>query len=245
MIDFHCHLDLYPDPRSVIRECEERKLYVLSVTTTPSAWVGTRQLAIGMARIRTSLGIHPQLVHERMGELPLFDRHLETAKYVGEVGLDGGPEFSFSMKDQIMVFDHVLSACREAGGKIISIHSRHACQEVLTHLERNPNAGVPVLHWFTGSQKDLERASGHGCWFSVGPAMLSTERGRRLVKKMPMDRVLTESDGPFVKVDRRSAFPWDVELAVRELASLWDVTVEEADSKLESNLRRLTTTNLS
>ena len=41
MIDFHCHLDLYPNPREVAKECAKRGLYVLSVTTTPSAWEGT------------------------------------------------------------------------------------------------------------------------------------------------------------------------------------------------------------
>nr|WP_249038340.1 hypothetical protein [Paracoccus pantotrophus] len=44
MIDFHAHLDLYPDPHTVARECVVRDLYVLSVTTTPSAWSGTAAL---------------------------------------------------------------------------------------------------------------------------------------------------------------------------------------------------------
>ena len=73
MIDFHCHLDLFPNPAGLVEECERRSLYVLSVTTTPSAFLGTRELSSGSRRIRTALGLHPQLAHERKGELPLFD----------------------------------------------------------------------------------------------------------------------------------------------------------------------------
>lgn len=45
MIDFHAHLDLYPDPHTTLRQCVADRLYVLSVTTTPSAWPGTSALA--------------------------------------------------------------------------------------------------------------------------------------------------------------------------------------------------------
>jgi TatD DNase family protein len=93
MIDFHCHLDLYPDPMNVVRECANRRLYVLSVTTTPSAWAQTNALAAGHDRIRTALGLHPELARERRRELALFDRLLPQARYVGEIGLDGSPRF--------------------------------------------------------------------------------------------------------------------------------------------------------
>ena len=91
MIDFHCHLDLYPDPHEITRECRKRGLDVLSVTTTPSAWGGTS--ALGGGTIVTALGLHPQLAHQRKDDLSLFDRLLPGSEYVGEVGLDGAPEF--------------------------------------------------------------------------------------------------------------------------------------------------------
>ncbi|MBY0432060.1 MAG: TatD family hydrolase, partial [Rhodospirillales bacterium] len=71
-VDFHCHLDLYPDPAAAVRACQESGAYVLSVTTTPKAWRGTVALAKECSRIRTSLGLHPQIAHERIRELALF-----------------------------------------------------------------------------------------------------------------------------------------------------------------------------
>src|SRR5687768_17992867 len=38
MIDFHCHLDLYPDHAAAVAECERGRIYTLAVTTTPKAW---------------------------------------------------------------------------------------------------------------------------------------------------------------------------------------------------------------
>ncbi len=37
MIDFHCHLDLFPNPSEIVKTCLDKGLYVLAVTTTPSA----------------------------------------------------------------------------------------------------------------------------------------------------------------------------------------------------------------
>jgi len=239
MIDFHCHLDLYPDPHRIIRECVERNLYVLSVTTTPSAFAGTSALANGAARVKTALGLHPQLVHERRSELGLFERLLPQTQYVGEVGLDGTPELRPHWADQLAVFTRVLEACGAASGRILSIHSRRAAGPVLDALEKHPDAGIPILHWFSGTSRELARATELGCWFSVGPAMLLSAKGRNLAAGMPRDRILTETDGPFASVERRSLLPWDVDRAVMALSDLWAEPIEGVEHQIASNLRRL------
>lgn len=239
MIDFHSHLDLYPDPHATARECAARGMYVLSVTTTPSAWVGTHALAEGMPRVRTALGLHPQIAHERKHELPIFERHMGATRYVGEIGLDGSPELKRHWGDQVQVFDTILALCVAAGGKILSVHSRRAASPVLDHLEKYPAAGIPVLHWFSGTQRELSRAVDLGCWFSVGPAMLAGERGRLLTSRMPRERVLTETDGPFAQVDGRPASPWDVERAVDQLAMVWRTSREETSGQLLENFQRI------
>jgi TatD DNase family protein len=241
MIDFHCHLELYPDPVQVVSECIKRDLYVLSVTTTPSAWTGSSALVADARRIRVALGLHPQLAHERRSELSLFDTQLAQTRYVGEIGLDGTPDLRAHWTDQTYVFDYILSACEAVGGRIMTIHSRRAVTDVLDRLESHPNAGVPILHWYSGSQRELVRAVALGCWFSVGPAMLSGAKGQKLVANMPRDRVLTETDGPFGTLNGQSVFPWDVERATLALADIWGVDRGHVANLLHDNLRRLTT----
>lgn len=239
MIDFHAHLDLYADPHKVVRECVARDLYVLSVTTTPSAWSGTAALTKDAPRIRTALGLHPQIAHERKGELALFERLLPEVRYVGEIGLDGSPEYQRYWPDQEQVFSSVLSLCARAGGRIMTIHSRRAATQVLDALAMEPRAGIAIMHWFSGTQRELARAVDMGCWFSVGPAMLAGNKGRALTAKMPRDRVLTETDGPFAQVDGRAAWPWDANLALEVLSNVWSESIETVQCQLKRNLRRL------
>ena len=239
MIDCHVHVDLYPDPDNIIRQCKLRGIEMISVTTTPSAWHETCALGKGGIGVRTALGLHPQLAHERFVELALFDQLLEHTDYVGEIGLDGSEESRPHWERQVLVFDHILDACSVAGGKILSIHSRRSIREVLDRLEMHSGAGVPILHWFSGSIRDLERAVALGCWFSVGPAMLSSRRGVELASRMPIGRVLTESDGPLARVGDRALFPWDVRSAVMRMAQVWKVNLSLTEAILEHNKKRL------
>lgn len=239
MIDFHAHLDLYLDPHSVARECAAQGIHVLSVTTTPSAWKGTSALTVPGSRVHAALGLHPQIAHQRWNELDLFDTYLRDAQYIGEIGLDGAPDFKMHWDDQLLVFDHILQACTDSGGRAMSIHSRRAASAVLDRLEAFPNAGVPILHWFSGNKREMERAISLNCWFSVGPAMLVTAKGLDLISHIPRERILTETDGPFAQVDGRSAMPWDAQRAVIQLGVLWRMPLEEVERELHSNLRRL------
>lgn len=235
MIDFHAHLDLYPNVVHVIQNIVNMNMYVLSVTTTPSAWEGTNALSINFPRIKTALGLHPQIAHERYSELPLFDRLISKTRYIGEIGLDGGKEFKDHWNIQTMVFEHILRACTNAGGKILSIHSRHATSEVLNFIEKYPKAGVPILHWFTGNKTELRRAISLGCWFSVGPAMLKSKRAIELVKEIPIDRLITETDGPFAQVNKVSAMPWDVAIALKQLSDILKMPYSEIERLIHNN----------
>jgi TatD DNase family protein len=238
VIDFHLHLDLYRNAEEIADETERRKVGALSVTTTPSAWIGTSRLAADRPVIHTALGLHPQLARERRAELPLFDRLLPEARFVGEIGLDGSPELRGIWDDQVAVFDYILAACAGAGGKVLSVHSRRAAGVVLDKLERKSGPiDHIILHWFSGTATELARAIDQDCWFSVGPAMLAAAKGRRLVAAMPRNRVLLETDGPFAQTDKRSLYPWDVGIAESALSELWALQIDEVQRLLRRNER--------
>ena len=245
VVDMHCHLDLYPDPRGQVAVIARQNAYVLSVTTTPRAWVGTSRLAVGHSRIETALGLHPQLAKERKSELGLFDSLLSEARYVGEVGLDGGPDCRSFWQDQTEVFDHILDSCAKVGGRILTVHSRAAATDVLDALERHPGYGVAVLHWFSGTQRELSRAVDIGCWFSVGGAMLRSQKGRVLAAHMPSHRVVTETDGPFGTVAGKPLQPAECEGAIQALASLWQSDDLAVQRNILTSFRELTSLSCS
>lgn len=239
MIDFHCHIDLYSDPAAVLAEAEAKGVYVLAVTTTPKAWAGNQKLVRNLRRVRVGLGLHPELVAERHTEIPLWEHFLPEARYVGEIGLDGSPQHRGSFDIQKRILKRMLRSCADAGGRIMSFHSRRAATPVLDLIEEFPAAGTPVLHWFSGTERELARAVELGCWFSVGPSMLSSAKGRHLAQAMPAERVLTETDAPFTTVDGRPLMPWDVSLTYGALAELWRTTESAVPVQLNANLRSL------
>lgn len=239
MIDFHCHIDLFPDPAVVLAEADARGVYILAVTTTPKAWAGNKKLVGNLRRVRVGLGLHPELVGERHSELPLWEHFLSETDYVGEIGLDGSPHLRASFDLQKVALARILRGCAAAGGRIMSFHSRRAASAVLDMIEGEPSAGTPILHWFSGTTRELDRAVRLGCWFSVGPTMLSSAKGRELAKAMPAERVLTETDAPFARIEGRPMMPWDVGLAYPILADCWRSTEDSVSAQLNKNLRTL------
>jgi TatD DNase family protein len=80
---------------------------------------------------------------------------------------------------------------------------------VLEMIERYlpQDRGAVVLHWFTGSKSDARRPATLGCYFSLNAEMTRSDRGRALVTELPIDRILTETDGPSSRSAAVSASP--------------------------------------
>lgn len=241
MIDFHCHLDLLRNLEETLQFIDKAGMYVLSVTTTPKAWPGTKRLAGSNPRIKTAIGLHPQIAHERSNELPLLEMILPETRYVGEVGLDGSKESKGTFVGQQKIFESILQMTSKSGDKILSIHSRQAEEAVLDLLKKHPSSGRPVLHWFSGNQFSLKFAVELGCWFSINEAMLRSKKGLALISAMPNDRIVTESDAPFMKVRGASAYPSIIPRAIQSLSRLWRIPVSHTDQILRNNFKQLVT----
>ncbi len=240
-VDFHCHLDLYDDHESLIAECDREQVATLTVTTSPKAWTRNRELVSRSRHVKVALGLHPQLIAERADELTLFERLLPEARYVGEVGLDAGPRFFRSLPLQERVFERILCACAEQGGKILTVHSFRTVSKVLEQIEKrlSLNRGKVVLHWYTGSVAEARRAVELGCYFSINAEMLRSPKHRTLVANLPVDRLLTETDGPFIERDGRPSRPHDVAFIVEELAKIYVRSKNEMAKMILSNLATL------
>lgn len=240
-VDFHCHLDLYPDLGEAIALCEASRTATLAVTTTPKAFRHNQKLSAGTEFVRVGLGLHPHLAVERGSELPLFEGLLTETRYVGEIGLDAGPRFYRSLDRQTDLFRRILKLCASHGGKILSIHSVRATSLVLDQLDElfPRHAGRAVLHWFSGTQTEARRAVDLGCYFSINQAMFRSARGLALVRSLPVDRLLTETDGPFVEIGNDPVRPGDLSGTVGLVASTIGMEHEEARRRILKNLADL------
>jgi TatD DNase family protein len=243
LIDFHCHLDLFPNYLEMVKESEELGIKTLTVTNAPSVWRQNQILVKDCKHIRAALGLHPQLAHTHGHEISLFEEYLPETRYVGEVGLDGSSGYKETLELQRKVFKRILELCAAAKGKILTIHSRQAASEVIESIENYLpyNRGRVVLHWFTGSERQAKRAIDAGCYFSINIKMLESPTKRALVELLPKDRVLTESDAPFVKYNGSLICPRDVDKTIKKLSDLWAIDEEKTSEIIKKNLVSLLT----
>ncbi len=236
-VDAHCHLDLFPDPVALARQINERCVHTVAVTNAPSVFAYTERLAAGSRYLRAAAGLHPELVATHGGELELLWPCLERTRYVGEVGLDYSTNDGVLRARQRVVFEQILERCARVRDKTITVHSRRAASDTIDAIgDHFP--GKVILHWFTGTRREVERAIRFGLYFSVNPAMVTSQKGRDLIDAMPRERVLTESDGPFVKVGLQSADPTSAPIVLNHLARVWRLHVDDVARVVLANLER-------
>lgn len=236
--DTHCHVDLYPDVPRTVDDIERSGIETIAVTNAPSVFRHCAALARRSRLIRPALGLHPELARERRHELGLMEDLMSETGFIGEVGLDFVTRDPEERDIQRRVFGRILELCALHGNKVLTVHSRRAAPEVVDMI--GPDfPGSIVLHWYSGPESALRRAVAYGCYFSVNPAMLASASAQRIIAALPRERVLAETDGPFVRVAGNPATPRDVARVVAGLAALWDVEPAIASASLETTYRTM------
>lgn len=195
IIDMHCHYDMIPDPENYLEQHEVAGDIIIGMTNTPSHFeIGCPHVR-KYKNIRLSLGFHPQLAEENKLELSKFSFLLPSTSYVGEIGLDFNKYFINSKSVQLSSFDYIC-ACLSGHKKIISIHSRMA-ERYVVEILRKYNIATPIFHWYSGPLNLIPQVIDLGGYFSINEAMTLSEKGRKIISKIPLDRLLTESDAPY------------------------------------------------
>ncbi len=237
MIDTHCHIDLYDNPLEVATAAEKLAIKTVAVTYLPSHFLLASEHLAGFRHVRPSLGLHPLAVKDHEAELALFAKCVPSAEFIGEVGLDFSGQNRSLMVAQKKSFEMVVEHIKKSQ-KLVTVHSRGAEDTVLDML-RVGGGGPVVFHWFSGSKRQLASLLDAGHSISVNTAMSSTAKWAELVSYVPRSSVLTETDGPFVKIGRRPAVPADVERVMSWLAAQWRMSLVDVSHQVSSNLDNL------
>ena len=239
--DFHCHVDLFADPAALIADCERNRIFTLAVTTTPKAWTQNKRWTANCRFVFSAIGLHPELAGQRQTEITLVEQLMADTPFVGEIGLDGSSPHRNTFAAQEQVFSRALQSAETLGGRVLSIHSRRAGREVIASLARHttPERVLPILHWFSDSVRLATEAASLGCYFSINHRMLATDSGTALVKSLPTDRLLTETDAPFTEVANRKCEPRDVADTVARLAEVRGVSLGAMEQTIQANAERV------
>ena len=205
LIDAHFHLDFYRDHQSWYSQINAMKQYTLCVTNSPEIYLSCKKLYPETRYVKFALGYNPQISTSTPLNKQLFLSQLASTKYIGEVGLDYSAKNVSSKRIQVDAFDFI---CHNAAkyNKVLSVHSRKAEKDTLDILTRN-KVQRAIIHWYTGDLETLQLFIQEGFYFSVNTNMCATAKGRSIIRQIPLERILVESDGPFTKVGTQKFTP--------------------------------------
>ena len=204
--DAHVHANLMDSPLNVARSSSEVGLGLFACGVTPHDYL---ELAPQLTQdnIRVGLGAHPWYISDgcvTQKDIELLLELMEQTSYLGEIGLDFSSRYCVDglQELQVKAFTQICARAaklsRNGQPRVLSMHTVRSVDAVLDILEQTgaAQACIPIIHWFSGSSDELQKAIKLGCWFSVGELSLKTKRGREYAKVYPKDKLLTETDLP-------------------------------------------------
>ncbi len=237
MLDTHCHIDLYPDPFDIAKEVEKQGILTIAVTNLPSHFEMGLPHFRKFRRIRPALGLHPLMAKHHRKEYTKFKQMLSRTSYVGEIGLDFSKAGQDTKDIQVESLRIVLKEIQDRQ-RFVSLHSRGAESKVLELLEEF-NIQEAVFHWYSGPLTVLNKIVQSGHYFSINPSMVRSKKGRSIIDRIPLDRILTESDGPHIQLRNQPVRPTDIKDTLKVLSGIWGMSFEESEAQVRSNFMKL------
>jgi TatD DNase family protein len=212
VIDSHCHLadeTFAADLDAVVQRARdaglERVMVILEAGNEKEATQATRVGAL-WPETRVSVGVHPHQAHQFSDDPSRAAAAVReqiaatpSARAIGEIGLDY--HYDYSPKDvQDAVFRGQVRLARELDLPVV-IHTREADEDTLTILrEEGGGALRGVLHCFTGGPSLADAGLALGFYISLAGIITfpKAEELRHTARRVPLDRLLAETDSPFL-----------------------------------------------
>ncbi len=252
LVDSHCHLDrlnLEPyngDLTAAIEAAHARGIQqMLCIGISLSNIQDVIDIAQRYPRVLASVGVHPCDVQAGMADASQLLAWAEQPKVValGETGLDYHYETESKALQQESFILHL-----EVGGKAglpIVVHTRDAREDTLALIKAHGNLEhAGVLHCFTEDWDMAKRALDLNYYISISGIVTfkNAEQIRDVVRKMPLDRLLVETDSPYlapVPYRGKSNEPKYVREVAEFIAEVRGLAFEELAQKTTENFYQL------
>lgn len=247
LVDHHAHLDFpdfAPERDAVVARANAAGVgIIVTISTKVRQFDVYREIAESYPNVFFSVGTHPHQAHTEL-DVPVSDI-VELSQHpkcvaIGEAGLDYFYDKS-PREAQRQGFLNHIAAARETGLPLI-IHARDADDDVGDILEAEMARGrfKAVLHCYTGGQRLADRAVALGLYVSFSGILTfkGSDALRTIAKSVPIDRVLVETDSPFLAPVPHRGRRNEPAFVVKTAATLADVKGVSA-----TEIARITTDN--
>ncbi|MBS7247826.1 MAG: TatD family hydrolase [Candidatus Jordarchaeales archaeon] len=246
IIDVHCHVDLYEKPEEIVERAKKAGVWrIIAVSMDTNSMWRTLSIAEGFESVvKPALGVHPLAVQlnfsvERDLEeaLSLMRRKSDKVVAVGEVGLDSYQSKVGELQlKQEEVFRAMLDFAVEKQLPVI-VHSFRAERKTFSILGEYGDL-TAIIHWFTGPSELLEEGIKKGYYFSVTPAITYSAKVRRVARRVPLELLFCESDGP---VEYRGVIgePANCRMVIKNIADVKGLEISRVEEALLENVKRV------
>jgi TatD DNase family protein len=248
MIDSHCHLTYEPLARQLDDVLKRAAAAGVERMITIGTDLADAQRAIELCRrhenIRCAIGIHPHHSAVAQDEDVAWLRSLQQSPAVvalGEMGLDYHHDFS-PRNRQAEIFAAQLELARELNRPIV-IHNREATDDCLAIMKQFP-AVRAVFHCFTGSPPEARKIldQGYLLGFTGIVTYKKSDELREVVKFTPSDRIVVETDSPYLSPEpvrkQKVNEPSLVMHTAEVVANLRGISLAELDQLTTANVAR-------
>jgi TatD DNase family protein len=251
-IDSHCHLDRLDLSRyndsfdTMVQKTMEHGIdHMLCVSIDLESYPAMLALVESFPSISISVGVHP---NDRDRKEPSVERLVELAAHpknvaIGETGLDYY-YVKEEMEWQQQRFRTHIRAARECCKPLI-IHTRDAREDTIRILhEEHADEVGGVMHCFTETWEMAQQALELGFYISFSGIVTfkNAEELREVASKVPLDRILIETDAPYlapVPFRGKPNEPGYVSYVAEKIAELRGLSVEEVGAISSQNFYRL------
>lgn len=242
MIDAHCHLE-QKEFNAILDEVIEKSKKILKSVITCCAHPDDFEFTLSLVEkyenfIFCTVGIHPECIKEvdeaqKEEFFELIRRSKDKIVGIGEVGLDYDWVREEKWREkQRELFIEFIDLARKIKKPLI-VHSRAAYDESIKILERE-DAKNALLHLFGGKHL-IDRVVESGWYISVGPILLRSKKHKKIVKKMPLKKIMLETDSPWFPVNDKIGYPWNVKFVAEKICEIKRVDFEEVDKITDKN----------
>lgn len=248
LVDTHCHLDFDWYADDLVEVLERAQAAGVGRIVAPGIDLASSRRVLDLAHrhpgVVAAVGVHPNSSSDWQDRwLEDIRRMAEDERVVaiGEIGLDYYRDHS-PPAVQRLAFQAQLEAASELGLPFI-VHNREADEDVLD-LMRRYGDGHGVLHSFSSTWAVAQRALDMGYFLGfTGPITFkNAEEVRDVAGRAPLDRILVETDGPFLTPHpyrgRRNE-PAYVRYVAERLAEVKGLTVSTVSRATSANAARL------
>lgn len=234
LVDTHCHINFFKNAGDIALACEKKQTHTIYVTTLPSQFDETFEYVKPLKYIYPSLGFHClESNYNLEKEKQLFLKNMNKTKFIGEVGLDFSKRAIKSKEEQIEVFEFVLKNISNKD-KILNLHSSSAEDKVLEMIVKH-DIKKAIFHWYSGKIGTLNQILNYGYYLSINEFMCKSKKGQNIISKLPKDKVLVETDAPFVK----NVLPYKNFNVYHYLSNLWNIKIDDVFQVIYNNFTNL------